>query len=262
MQTILSYLYLVHIVRTFFGLLYKLYVSLLFLCLALILQPLLLLLLRKESLHPYAHSVFVFWSYTFCILSGWIVRVKGKEHLQHDEPLIIVANHSSFLDIFLLPMIFRNKKHVFLGKAEILRYPIIRHYFHNYHIPVYRGSGIKAGKSIIHAGKKIKNGWSIVIFPEGGISDDKKPQLTPFKNGAFQLAKSLNCAILPITFRNNYKHLDEPITLHSGASPGVIRITIHKPIEREKVAEQSLTALKNHCYTEIHQELMGFPAEK
>lgn len=241
---------------------YKLYVGLLFLLLAILFQPFLLLFLRKEVLHKYAHFVFVIWSNIFCTLCGWRVKIDGKEILKSEKPYIIVANHSSFLDIFLLPMIFPKMKHVFLGKAEILGYPIIKHYFKNYHIPVYRGSKIKAAKSIVTAGKKIKNGWSIVIFPEGGISDDKKPHLSAFKNGAFQLAKTLNCPILPMTYKNNYCYLDEPISLWSRAKPGVIRIKIHPVITEEIIEQKSITEIKNLCFEQIHKELMGYPAEK
>ena len=195
-------------------------------------------------------------------MCGWFIRVKGREHLKSNTAYTIVANHSSFLDIFLLPMLFARNKHVFLGKSEILSYPLIRLYFKNYHIPVFRGNKIKAARSIVNAGKKLENGWSIVIFPEGGIDDLPKPHLSPFKNGAFQLAKTLNSPILPITFKNNFVHLDEPITLRSAARPGIIHITIHPAISTQEVEESTLTELKNRCYEEIHMELMGIPAEK
>ena len=248
--------------KLFWQIPYKIYIFTLFVVLAIILQPFLLLCLRREKLHKMAHRIFVFWSYVYCTLCGWIIKVEGKEHLKKGESYIIVANHSSFLDIFLLPKIFRQFKHVFLGKAEILSYPIIRHYFSNYHIPVFRGNKVKAAKSIITAGKKIKKGWSIVIFPEGGIDDQPKPHLSPFKNGSFQLAKQLECPILPMTFKNNFIHLDEPISFWSNAQPGIIRIKIHPVITKAEVIAHSLTELKNRCYEEIHLELMGIPAEK
>lgn len=241
---------------------YKIYIGTLFLAFAIVLQPILLLCLRIPRLHSFAHYIFVFWSFCYCTLCGWFIVVKGRKHLRKGKAYTIVANHTSFLDIFLLPMLFSHHKHVFLGKAEILSYPLIRMYFKNYHIPVFRGNKIKAAKSIFIAGKKLQKGWSIVIFPEGGIDDSPKPNLSPFKNGAFQLAKSLESPILPITFKDNYSHLEEPISLRSMARPGIIRITIHPEITREEVNSSTLTALKNRCYEEIHLELMGIPAEK
>ncbi len=241
---------------------YKIYIAVIFLTFALLFQPILIYCLKREDLHPIAHRVFVLWSNIFCFLSGWRLRIKGKKNIDPNTAYVIIGNHSSFLDIFLLPKIFSNNKHVFLGKAEILSYPIIKHYFKNYHIPVFRGNRIKAAKSIIIAGEKIQKGWSIVIFPEGGIDDTQKPHLAPFKNGAFQLAKTIEAPVLPITFKNNYIHLDEPITLTSSAYPGNIQITIHPPIPIEEIKQSTLLELKNKCHAQIHLELMGITTEK
>jgi 1-acyl-sn-glycerol-3-phosphate acyltransferase len=78
--------------------------------------------------------------------------------------------------------IFPKHPFLFLGKDEILTYPIIKTYFKGLNIPVYRKDKRKAAISFIQAKKAVRDGWSIVIFPEGGIPDENKPALIPFKN--------------------------------------------------------------------------------
>ena len=75
-------------------------------------------------------------------------RIKTIEnHELPDGPYVIIANHTSYLDIFFMYSILPKHPFVFLGKSEILNYPIISTYFKNLNIPVYRGDKSKAGRS-------------------------------------------------------------------------------------------------------------------
>ena len=155
-------------------------------------------------------------------------------------PFIIIANHSSYLDIFLLHSILPQQPFAFLGKAEILKYPIVRTYFKALNIPVYRKDKSKAGQALVHAQKAMQEGWSIVIFPEGTIPDDNIPQLIPFKNGAFRLAKNLQVPILPLTFTQNFHLFSDPTHILGPAHPGVVEAFIHPFIRAEEVAKCSI----------------------
>ena len=66
-------------------------------------------------------------------------RIKTIENAELPEgPYVIVSNHTSYLDIFFMHSILPKYPFVFLGKSELLYYPIIRTYFKNLNIPVYR----------------------------------------------------------------------------------------------------------------------------
>jgi len=180
----------------------------------------------------------------FCL---YPVRIKLNSPLPK-APFIIVSNHTSYLDIFLLPSILPQHPFAFLGKAEILKYPIVRTYFKALNIPVYRKNKSKAGQALVQAKKAMEDGWSIVIFPEGTIPEEQIPQMIPFKNGAFRLAKNLNVPVLPLTFTQNFHLFSDPTQLLGPAHPGVVEVHIHPFISVEEVAASSIEEISDKCF--------------
>jgi 1-acyl-sn-glycerol-3-phosphate acyltransferase len=148
------------------------------------------------------------------------------------------------------------KPFVFLGKSEILNYPIIRTYFKNLNIPVFRDNITKAGQSYNLATKAIKEGWSIVIFPEGRIPDNQSPIIIPFKDGAFKLAKTLNIPIVPITFTNNFELFSDLTEIFGPARPGVSRVYIHEFISEEVIQSMDIKEISKLCYDRIKEPLL------
>ena len=123
-------------------------------------------------------------------------------------------------------------------------------------IPVFRGNRVKAARSLIRASQEAKKGWSIMIFPEGGIPDGQAPKMIRFKDGAFQLAKSLNRPIVPITFTNNYKLFSDPSEILGVARPGISRVHIHETIPIEKIAEMKVSELRKYCFEIINGPIL------
>ena len=173
-----------------------------------------------------------------------------------EGPYIIVANHSSYLDIFFMYSILPKHPFLFLGKGEILSYPIIRTYFKGLNIPVYRKDRSKAATSFILAKKAVKEGWSLVIFPEGGIPDEGSPAMIPFKKGAFKLAKALDVPIIPVTFTNHYKLFSDPTNILGPARPGISKVFIHGAIKPEVIAEMTELEVLNVCFDKINEALV------
>lgn len=173
-----------------------------------------------------------------------------------EGPYIIVANHSSYLDIFFMYSILPKHPFLFLGKGEILSYPIIRTYFKGLNIPVYRKDRSKAATSFILAKKAVKEGWSLVIFPEGGIPDEGSPAMIPFKKGAFKLAKALDVPIIPVTFTNHYKLFSDPTNLLGPARPGISKVYVHEAIKTEAIAEMTELEVLGVCFDKINESLI------
>lgn len=237
------------------SLFWKIIVGTVFFITAILFYPFLALTVRKPSLHKLAFKGFVCWSWTFRILLFYHVERVQAEQLPNTA-LIFAPNHASFLDIFLLPSLFPKHPFLFMGKAEILSYPIIKAYFKTFNIPVFRDNKIKAAKSFVQAKQALKNNWSIVIFPEGGIPDWDRPRMMEFKDGAFLLAKGTNTAIVPITFENNFSLFSDPDDLFGPARPGLSKVVIHAPISSDMVEEMSLSNLKKQCFETINTPLM------
>jgi len=249
-------------IKGIFGLIWKLYIAFVFFVFAILFYPLFWTLQLKATWRKHGFQIFVIWSWMMRIFCIYPVRYKLKSPLPK-APYIIISNHSSYLDIFLLHSILPQHPFAFLGKAEILRYPIVRTYFKALNIPVYRKDKSKAGQAFVQAKKAVENGWSIVIFPEGTIPEENIPQMIPFKNGAFRLAKDLNIPIVPLTFTQNFHLFSDPTLILGPAHPGVVEVYIHPFISPERIAQLSVSELSDYCYnlisapiTVAHPELM------
>ncbi|MCB0765395.1 MAG: 1-acyl-sn-glycerol-3-phosphate acyltransferase, partial [Flavobacteriales bacterium] len=116
---------------------------------------------------------------------GTPVRIERRGALP-PPPYVICCNHSSYLDIIqmynVVPEYF-----LFIGKYELLRWPLFNIFFKGMNIAVNRGSHVEAAKAFRRAASAIDRGTSIALFPEGTIPAFT-PRLKPFKDGAFKMA--------------------------------------------------------------------------
>ena len=156
------------------------------------------------------------------------VQTTGKEHIKQGQSYVIVANHQSLLDIYLL--------YGYLGidvkwvmKQELRAVPVLGLACEMMgHVIVDRSNTASALASMERARERIKDGMSVIFFAEGTRS--RSGELKPFKKGAFRMAQELNLPILPITIQNT-RHILPSDTID--LRPGVTRMTIGKPISVE-----------------------------
>jgi 1-acyl-sn-glycerol-3-phosphate acyltransferase len=101
--------------------------------------------------------------------------------------------------------------------------------------------------TIEQAEHTLRDGMSLVVFPEGARSWDGK--MRPFKKGAYQLALEFNLPLVPITIDGSFDVLPRTKTL---PRPGKITLTIHQPIAspateqaRQEVMEQTRQAIES-----------------
>ncbi len=233
---------------------FKLYVGCVFVVTLLFFYPFLWIALSRKGWRKYSFPINVMWSYTVRILTFVHVWKMNKITIPKG-PYLIIANHTSFFDIFLMYSLLPNHRFLFLGKAEILSYPLIKTFFKRLNIPVYRTDRLKAAKSIIDAQHAVQAGWSIVLFPEGGYQDENLPQLMEFKAGAFKLAKREKVPIIALTFLDNYHIFSDPFLFLGPAHPGISRVVIHPVITIDMIEQLSENELKEMCYELIASPL-------
>lgn len=238
-----------------FSLFWKLYIAVVFGITAVLFYPFITLQLFSENGKKRAFKVFVMWSWAFRILCFYHIR-RIQKNEQPNRPHVIIANHSSYLDIFLMYSIFPKQPFLFLGKSEILNYPLLKTYFKRMNIPVYRDNPVKSARALVKASREARNGWSLVIFPEGGIPDEDCPKMVDFKEGAFQLAKNLKLPILPITYVNNFKLFSDPTFILGPARPGISKVYVHEAISEDVVENMSKEELKQYCFDTINGPLL------
>jgi 1-acyl-sn-glycerol-3-phosphate acyltransferase len=137
------------------------------------------------------------WAKVILKVCGVKVEIEGIENIRKHEPHLYMANHTSYFDIFALlstlPVDFK-----FIVKQELMRIPIFGLAMRRAgYIGIERDDPRKALKSMQEAAERIKQGASVLIFPEGTRSEDGT--LQPFKPGGFHLALRSGCDIVPVT---------------------------------------------------------------
>lgn len=200
---------------TFFGLLYSVFLFTYFFLGCVVLNVLMGLLLpmpiessRKRSIMNYCLSKLT----KSTLFLGFHIRkeIRNAERLDFSNPSVIVPNHSSFLDILL--MISLNPKIIIMVKKWVYYSPFFG-IFIRYCGYLYIAEG--AEYNLKHIKRRIHEGYSIVIFPEGTRSLDG--EIKRFHKGAFYLAKELNLDIQPILIVGaNYVNPKNDIIIKSG----------------------------------------------
>ena len=235
-----------------FRFLYKLYFGIIFFATMVLLYPLMLFFLIRKEWHDGLFYVRVVWSWILGILSLTLVMRKREAPLPKGA-FVICANHQSYFDIvFMYSAITRPYR--FIGKKELVKWPLFGYLFSRYDIPVDRTNRRAAVRSLIDAGESLKKGKSIAIFPEGTIPDDA-PKLLPFKNGGFSLAIKNQVPIVPVTIVDHWKRLSDPGDLFGRASPGRARIIIHEAIPTEGMTDEDLIPLRDRVFNVIQETL-------
>lgn len=199
---------------------------------------------RIMSYYP-AH----YWSRIICTLLFVRVKVKGRENIDRKQSYVFVANHQGAFDIWSIYG-YLNHNFKWLMKKELEKIFLVGEACKKAgHVFVDDSSihGIKT--TMEEAEKTIRDGMSVVIFPEGSRSFDGK--MIPFKRGAFMLAGEFGLPVVPISIDGSFKAM--PRTTYN-ATPTTITLTIHQPIypgERGFNTKQ----LMNRCYEEIAADI-------
>lgn len=207
----------------------------------------------KRNQRKAALGLLRIWSYVVQYTTGLILIKRG--HLKLPEPpYVIISNHSSYLDIVfmftLIPDYF-----AFLGKAELKDWPIVKLFFNSgMQIPVPRGSRKGSHEAYQKSSQALKDGTSLVIFPEGTIPTFV-PRMKKFKSGAFRLAIENQVPIVPISFPNNYKRMMNGGFLKAMASPGLAPAIFHPPVYTKGLTEEDIIPLQERMYALIDKEL-------
>ncbi len=204
---------------------------------------------RTQHACARAWARFIFW------VSRVKVRLSGLENLETERGYIFMANHLSMFDhwAFLahLPFQFR-----FAAKASLFKIPFLGwHLRRSGNLPVDRFHPRKTLRAFRRIGEKIRQGVSLVIYPEGERTFGEA--MSPFKRGPFLLAKKARAPIVPVTFIGAHRRL-----LRGSAviRPGEMEMILHPPLEFAEYQEDSLEELSarvrgiiEHCYRQVNQ---------
>lgn len=169
-----------------------------------IFSPILIILTLKQSWYPTFFKVARIWASFVLYASGFIPLRKDGIFNKPKKSFMIIANHTSMLDIMLMLHSVKNP-FVFVGKQELTKIPVFGYFYKRTCILVDRNNSKSRRKVFEQAKAKIDSGLSVCIFPEGGVPDDESIILDNFKDGAFRLAIEHKLPILPLVFPDNKK---------------------------------------------------------
>jgi 1-acyl-sn-glycerol-3-phosphate acyltransferase len=186
----------------------------------------------------FQHGVARLWSRMILATIGAQVQVEGLEQIDTSKAYIYAVNHLSALDI---PVLYRHLPFQFriLAKKELFRYPFMGwHLRRSGQIAVDQNNIRSSIRSIGGAVKALKAKMPIVIFPEGGRSEDG--QLQGFMSGAFYLAIKAQVDVVPMALVGTYEML--PInSFHIRPRP--IHLLVGKPISTVGMNIRSMDVL-------------------
>lgn len=206
-----------------------------------ILFPFFYLLTRREEWYPKVYKLKRFWGWL--LLSLAFIRVKKIGRAPTTEkPFVIIANHSSYMDIVMMYRLFP-QKFIFMGKKELLRWPLFNIFFKTMDIAVDRQNRLEAIKALKRSEEYIDKGYGMAIFPEGTIPQTA-PKMKNLKAGAFKLAKDKNVGIQALTFCNNFRLFSDPSKPFGRAHPGIATVIYHPFLRAEQVQQQDLLSLR------------------
>ncbi len=203
--------------------------------------PILVALTLSERTYPQffwlARNI---WANLILYGMGCFPNIRYEEKLIRGKSYVLIANHTSMLDIMLMLKVSRNP-FVFVGKKELVNIPIFGFFYKRVCILVDRDNSKSRMGVYRRAQRRLDQGLSICIFPEGGVPPEDVI-LDQFKDGAFKLGISHKIPIVPMIFFDTKKRF--PFSLNKGG-PGRLKVTVYPFVRTEDLTEKQAIPLRD-----------------
>jgi 1-acyl-sn-glycerol-3-phosphate acyltransferase len=195
------------------------------------------------------------WSPVLLRIAGARLEVEGRERLDPSRAYFFAGNHQSWLDgpaLFMaLPMPV-----LFLAKQELAKVPFVGDYLERMGMVfVDRAHRGKSARAVGQTAGLLREGWSIVAFPEGTLTRDGS--VLPFKTPTFAAAVDAGVPVVPLALDGTGRVLPGgAFWLH----PGPIRVSIGEPISTAGLTRDDRGELARRVQREV-EGMMHFPTE-
>ncbi|NEU06001.1 MULTISPECIES: lysophospholipid acyltransferase family protein [Clostridium] len=204
----------------------------------------------KKEYEDYTNVKGKEWSKFLLKATGLNIIVKGKEN-EIEGPCLYVSNHQSIVDI---PLIFSvvEKPLGAVAKKELEKIPVLSYWCKAIGCVFLDRENPREGIKAIQRGtENLKNGQSMLIFPEGTRS--KNGQIGEFKKGSLRMAIKSGMPIIPVTVKGTYK-IYEGYKDAKKENKDCICI-IHEPIYTKDLSKDELNGLVEKCQDIIDNTL-------
>jgi len=154
------------------------------------------------------------------------LTMEGRENIPEGACAFYV-NHQGYGDIPTMFKVCEGKQVGFVAKDSAEKLPFISDWIKaSQGVFIKRGDTREGLKAIKEGAEKLKNGYSLIIFPEGTRSHGS--DMGEFKPGSFKLATKAGVPIVPVTINGSYHMFEDRDVITNGA---VIDVIVHPPIE-------------------------------
>lgn len=196
------------------------------------------------------HLYTCFWASSYSWINPfWRVKVLNRQNIRPEGTYVLVANHRSMIDIFVLYRLFKHFKWV--SKVEVLKVPVIGWNMRlNEYVALQRGSKASIKQMMEDCEAALAKGSSIMIFPEGTRS--ATDELGTFRAGAFTLAKKMGVPIVPIAVKGTGQLLTR-----RGGLLGfrTIQVSVLPELTAQECADLTAKQLTDRVVEQIQGEL-------
>ena len=182
------------------------------------------------------------------------VKVEGRENVEKGQSYVFVANHQGAFDIFLIyGFLGRNFK--WMMKQSLRKIPFVGKACEAaHHVFVDKSGPSKIKESYEKAREELKDGMSLVVFPEGART--RTGEMGAFRRGAFMLADELQLPVVPLTINGSFKVLPRQrdgrfVSWHP------LRLTIHQPIYPVGKGQENVMATMHDSYQAVKDSLIN-----
>lgn len=190
-----------------------------------------------EVYKAYVDNQLYNWLNPLIDMAGVTFDVSGAEKIPTDEPVIYTPNHSGMFDIPAI-VLTAPKPPMFMAKKELGKLPVLSKWMWVIDCVFVDRSNKNSARSSLHeAIEMVKNGRSLVIFPEGTRSKDGK--LGVFKGGAMKIAMETGAKVVPVLIEGSRERLEET----GNVVGGVVRVTYLDPIETKGLTKEDFYAM-------------------
>lgn len=201
-------------------------------------------LIRKKWPHFGEKSGFRIVQFGFWLIQlpmGIRLDVIGRENIPAEGPVLFIGNHRSYLDVVLLyPLLPRLTG--FVAKSDFLKFPILPIWMKRLRCEFLIKDDLKQNlTSILNAISHVKDGVSMVIYPEGQRSTGPdETQLMEFHEGSFKIATKTGCPIIPVATVGTRERFE---THFPKLTKGHVIIEFGEPIEVAGLSREELKGI-------------------
>lgn len=205
---------------------------------------------KNQILYPMADAL----CDKVCHWANIEIEIEGEENIPK-ETAVFVANHQSFFDAVIMLHLTKNHRPCgFIMKKEFEKVPLVKPWCELLDcVFIDRDHPREGVKGLNLASEKLKNGISMVIFPEGTRTKNY-PMVGEFKNGAFKIAQKNKSVIVPVVIYDAGAR-NEAAGKMTG---GKIHVKVLPPLHTETMERSEYKTIAGNLQTQIDDEIKKF----